>query len=207
MNTVCDLALAYVFAIMLPGPSMYLIIQKSLQKSSTAGRNAALGVVIGIAGQFAIVLMGLLLLNSSSPIFKILQCLCALYLVFLGVKMILNKEVDQIPQERENSLNSDFRDGFFVEFFNPLAFYFFTSIVVSTIDIGAPLYLKVVYWVEIAVLGFMWFMFVALFANKFVVFIQKDGTKVRNKLNKLAGCVFIFFGISMFTRLITSLLP
>jgi threonine efflux protein len=206
MEVFIKLAFVYGSVIMFPGPSIYLVIQRGLLQSNTAGYSAALGVTMGISVQFAMVLTGLSLLSSSSIIFKLLQLACAAYLIFLGFKVLFNKESEDITQKRVMSLNGDLVDGFFVEFFNPLALTCFTTVIMVVIDNHAPYYLKMLYWIEVVILGYIWFMTVAFCAKKFAVLLQHDSAKFRNRLSKIAGVIFLLLGVTTLVRSVTALL-
>ncbi|MEI5156965.1 LysE family translocator, partial [Pseudomonas aeruginosa] len=82
------LTLAAVFAIALvsPGPDVALVVRTSLHQGRRAGLASALGLACGILLHTTLVLTGVSLLLSRTPVlFAILQALGALYLAWLGV--------------------------------------------------------------------------------------------------------------------------
>ncbi|MBW6150639.1 LysE family transporter, partial [Pseudomonas aeruginosa] len=77
------LTLAAVFAIALvsPGPDVALVVRTSLHQGRRAGLASALGLACGILLHTTLVLTGVSLLLSRTPVlFAILQALGALYL-------------------------------------------------------------------------------------------------------------------------------
>ncbi len=83
------LTLAAVFAIALvsPGPDVALVVRTSLHQGRRAGLASALGLACGILLHTTLVLTGVSLLLSRTPVlFAILQALGALYLAWLGVQ-------------------------------------------------------------------------------------------------------------------------
>lgn len=81
------LTLAAVFAIALvsPGPDVALVVRTSLHQGRRAGLASALGLACGILLHTTLVLTGVSLLLSRTPVlFAILQALGALYLAWLG---------------------------------------------------------------------------------------------------------------------------
>ncbi|MCO2077716.1 LysE family translocator, partial [Pseudomonas aeruginosa] len=82
------LTLAAVFAVALvsPGPDVALVVRTSLHQGRRAGLASALGLACGILLHTTLVLTGVSLLLSRTPVlFAILQALGALYLAWLGV--------------------------------------------------------------------------------------------------------------------------
>jgi threonine/homoserine/homoserine lactone efflux protein len=89
-----------------------------------------------------------------------------------------------------------FFEGFLVEFLNPLAFTFFISIMTIIISPQEPWYIKITYWIEIIILGSVWFLTVALvLSSEKITFYTKRFSKL---LEILAGVIFILFGGKMF---------
>ena len=89
-----------------------------------------------------------------------------------------------------------FFEGFLVEFLNPLAFTFFVSIMTIIINPQETWNIKIVYWIEIIILGSIWFFTVALvLSSEKITFYTKKFSKL---LEILAGITFILFGSKMF---------
>ncbi|GLZ88898.1 hypothetical protein Pres01_49490 [Metapseudomonas resinovorans] len=82
------LSLAAVFAVALvsPGPDVALVVRTAMQQGRRAGLLSALGLACGILVHGTLVLTGVALLVSRSPVlFDLLQLIGASYLGWLGV--------------------------------------------------------------------------------------------------------------------------
>lgn len=127
--------------LVVPGPTIALIISKPVAQ----GRKVALPMIVGIAlgGAIAATLalagVSALLLASSSA-FNALKLAGALYLFYLGVKLLRTKPKvlsAADPDDTETPFQS-FRDGFLVMLFNPKGILFFAAFVPQFIDPGLP---------------------------------------------------------------------
>ena len=76
----------YLSAIMLPGPSMSLIVSNSILYNKKSSLLSSAGIMFGIAMQSAAVLIGLTLFTQDSLVFTALQFLCSSYLIYLGIR-------------------------------------------------------------------------------------------------------------------------
>lgn len=125
------------FLLVVPGPTIALIISKSIAQ----GRRVALPMIAGIAlgGAIAagLALTGVsALLLASSTAFNILKIAGAFYLFYLGIKLLLSKP-KALSNGETASLETpyqSFRDGFLVMLFNPKGILFFAAFVPQFID-------------------------------------------------------------------------
>jgi threonine/homoserine/homoserine lactone efflux protein len=92
-----DLALYVVASLALiatPGQDMIYVIGRSLAQGRVAGLCSALGVCIGILVHTALAAVGVgAILQASETLFTALKLVGAAYLVFLGARMLLTREV------------------------------------------------------------------------------------------------------------------
>ena len=129
-----ELGTFYLLGIMMPGPSVALIISSAMFKSSIASIKNSIGIVLGIAVQFWIILIGLEFITKNFYFNTALHVLCSVFLVYLGFRTIIKRSSSQnvcgIKSPINNSQFTDFYKGFFIELLNPMAFNFFISITV-----------------------------------------------------------------------------
>ena len=92
-----DLALYVVASLALiatPGQDMIYVIGRSLAQGRVAGLCSAVGVCIGILVHTALAAVGVgAILQASEELFAVLKLAGAAYLVFLGARMLLAREV------------------------------------------------------------------------------------------------------------------
>jgi threonine/homoserine/homoserine lactone efflux protein len=128
---------ALVFALV-PGPAVVYIITRSVDQSRRAGMMSGAGVACGNFALAVAAAFGLsAILASSLVAYDSVRYLGAAYLVYLGVKRLLDRSVPTepgpVPPERPGRI---FRQGLFVGLFNPKAALFFLSFLPQFVDRG-----------------------------------------------------------------------
>ncbi len=120
--------------IILPGPTVTLIVTNSLRHGSTAGLGNVLGTQAGLALIIAALAAGLqLILQATSTFFDVLKLVGAAYLIYLGVRLVAAKgelaRPDTTPRRR-----SFFWQGFLVAITNPKLLLFVGAFIPQFVD-------------------------------------------------------------------------
>lgn len=90
---------ASVALIVTPGPDMIYVVTRGVAQGRAAGLVSAWGACSGLLVHTALASVGLTaLLQSSATAFTVVKYLGAGYLIYLGVKAILNRESFSVPQ-------------------------------------------------------------------------------------------------------------
>ena len=86
--------LASLALIATPGQDMLYVISRSLAQGRFAGVCSAVGVCIGILVHTALAALGVgAILMASEALFLVLKLVGAAYLVYLGIRLVLSREV------------------------------------------------------------------------------------------------------------------
>lgn len=156
MSVPLDLWLAFVVAstiiLVIPGPTIIAVIGHSLREGRRAHLPLVAGVALGDATAVALALTGLgALLATSAMAFQMVKIVGALYLIWLGLKLIRSRwgiraegEPDTI---RSNRSSGDRRiprkrlllDAYFITTFNPKGWLFFLAFLPQFVDSSQPL--------------------------------------------------------------------
>jgi len=127
--------------LVVPGPTIALIISKSVAQGRKVALPMIAGIAIGgaVAATLALAGVSALLLASSSA-FTILKIAGALYLFYLGFKLLMTKpkEFSKTAVGGTETPFQSFRDGFLVMLFNPKGILFFAAFVPQFIDPSLP---------------------------------------------------------------------
>ena len=113
-----------------PGPGVLYIVARSLMQGRRSGMVSVAGVALGNLGNALAASVGLAALFAiSSAAFTAVKYAGAIYLVYLGVRMLRSARVD-LPAARLAAvpLGRLFRDGFMVALLNPKTTVFFTAL-------------------------------------------------------------------------------
>jgi threonine efflux protein len=197
-----ELGIAYLLAVMMPGPSIALIIRNGIVNSRMASVKAALGIIIANLLQSGVVLAGFTFLDSNALFLKTIKMLCSLFLIYLGLKILFARKTEKSESIKTNisSRNTKrwgyFWEGFLIDFLNPLAFTFFISIMTVIISPQESWLIKVGYWIEIILISIIWFLGAALVLSSERINLYTK--KFHKILEIIAGAAFIFFGVKMF---------
>ncbi len=125
-----------VFAIVLvPGPTITVIIANSLRKGSIAGLMNVAGTQAGLVPMILIVAAGLqTVVEVMSYAFFWIKLLGAAYLIWLGIKLLRSDGTLGQAQAKEMSLWGYFWQGVLVIWSNPKALFFFGAFIPQFID-------------------------------------------------------------------------
>jgi len=122
LSTLWLFIITAIFLIVVPGPSVFYIIARSIDQ----GKNAGLTSVIGVACGTTIHIIGAgigisALLMTSAFAFNIVKYLGAAYLIYLGLKTLFfsKDSTSSIPKIKQINLRKVFYQSVIVETLNP----------------------------------------------------------------------------------------
>ena len=114
---------------MSPGPSMAVVINNAIFKGRHNGILTSIGHGIGISVYATFAVLGLgLILKTNIFIFEGLKILSIIFLIFIGVKSILNKEKISLEKKNLKENTVSFLQGFSISILNPKIFVWFIAI-------------------------------------------------------------------------------
>src|SRR4030095_13793540 len=185
-----------------PGPDMIYTSARSLSQGSSAGIFSALGIFAGCLVHITAAVFGLSkIIEESVLLFSIIKYAGAAYLIFLGIRSLLNKrktknEIDTLPRLTNRRI---FFQGMLTNILNPKVAIFFLSFLPQFINPQSN-YLKE----QIAFLG-LWFdvqgaailILVACAVGGFKNLLQKNRS-IWNWQEKITGLILIGLGVKMF---------
>jgi threonine/homoserine/homoserine lactone efflux protein len=126
-----------------PGPSALLVISLALAQGQAAGVIAATGVIAANAVYFGLTATGLTAVHALSPqAFGAIKTLGALYLVYLGARMLARSlrapaptpDADADTEPPGLSRRRSFAQGFAVQLANPNLLVYFGAILPQFVD-------------------------------------------------------------------------
>jgi threonine/homoserine/homoserine lactone efflux protein len=135
-STLAVFAFAAWVLLVVPGPSVLYIVARSVDQGRAAGIVSALGVQVGSLVHVAAAALGLsAILMSSAEVFTVVKYLGAGYLVYLGVRKLMERQnfaaPGTMPRER---LSRIFMQGVVVNVLNPKTALFFLAFLPQFID-------------------------------------------------------------------------
>ncbi|WP_085034873.1 LysE family translocator [Ensifer aridi] len=180
-----------------PGPAVLFIVARSVQQGRTAGLVSVVGIHLGTIVHIAAAAVGLsALIVSSALAFAIVKYLGAAYLIWMGIRTLMAKDVNpDLPVLPAEPLHRAFRDGFVVNVFNPKTAIFFLAFLPQFVDPmrGSVHWQILILGLTFMVLGMMSDAVFALVAGAVGDFLRRS-RRFQRLLRWFSGTSFIGLG-------------
>jgi len=189
------------FTIVSPGAAILLAINNGLYYDLKAVLISSVANIIGLFILSVIAMIGISSILLISHNFLIgLKIIGAIYLIYLGIKQIINKNTKIFL--KKNHTHSEynkihiFRKGFFIAITNPKPILFFSAIfplfLDKTKDINLQFFLMTFSFMFISLCSLMTYGFLSKTAKAW--FLKEKSLKL---FYKISGFLFILMGIGM----------
>ncbi|ANN31231.1 MULTISPECIES: LysE family translocator [Bacillus] len=184
---------------LIPGADTMYIVGRSISQGRKAGVYSVFGIITGSLVHTLLVAFGLsIILTKSIVLFNTIKVIGVIYLVYLGIKMILDK-TNVAFQASSNKLNirKIYIQGLLTSLTNPKVSLFFIAFLPQFIDTKASGPMPfIILGLTFTVTGLLWCLFVAYFSS-YVTKKLRGNQKVGMILNKITGLIFIGMGLKL----------
>ena len=184
-----------------PGPDTAYILGRSIAQGREAGIASALGICVGSIFHTCAAALGFsAILATSALAFVAIKLLGGAYLIFLGIKMLLDrrKHLSLPTNFRRRTTAAAFRQGVFTNILNPKVALFFLAFLPQFIDPASNM--KVWAFLSLGLTfvatGTIWCLVLAWFASVFSERLRGNET-IEQWLNRAAGALFVFLGLRL----------
>ena len=186
-----------------PGPDTAYILGRSIAQGREAGVASALGICVGSIFHTCAAALGLsAILATSAVAFSAIKLLGGAYLVFLGIKMILDrrKQLSLPSNFRRRTSTAAFRQGVVTNVLNPKVVLFFLAFLPQFIDpaSNAKVLAFLTLGLTFVTTGTIWCLILAWFASAFSERLRANET-IGQWLSRAAGALFVFLGLRLAT--------
>ena len=185
---------------MSPGPSMAVVIHNAIFKGRYNGILTSIGHGLGITIYATFAVLGLgLIIETNIIIFNSLKILSIIFLIFIGMKSILNKEKLNLEKKDVKEKTISFLQGFSISILNPKILVWFIAIYSQFMSVNNELIFNI-YLVFIAgIVDVFWYIFLTLAVTtaSALTFFQ---TKIL-LIKKIQGFLFVAIGLVLLTVL------
>ena len=196
-------ALVCIVGAMSPGPSLALVIRNNINYNRLAGIMTSIGHGLGIAVYATMAVFGLgLILQTNQSLFVIIQVLGLVFLFFLGVLFIFQKQSDKITNENKNQkqINSFFQ-GFLIAVINPKILIWFTAIYSQFISVDADLTFNIILISTASVIDATWYIVISIIITGYGVknfLIDK-----KQLIQKSTGFILLIISLSLLFNIVS----
>ena len=186
-----------------PGPDTAYILGRSIAQGREAGIASALGICVGSIFHSCAAALGLsAILATSAVAFAAIKLLGGAYLIFLGIKMLLDRRRRlSLPSNfRRRTTIAAFRQGVFTNVLNPKVALFFLAFLPQFIDPASNMkvFAFLLLGLTFVTTGTIWCLILAWFASAFSERLRTNET-IGQWLNRAAGALFVFLGLRLAT--------
>ena len=186
--------IASFLVVVVPGPTVSLIIANSLKSGMRAGILNVVGTQIGLIILILLLALGFKVISPFlEDVIKVVRIIGAVYLMTLGYLSFTSKNLSD-NSEKLNKFDKKYvLQGLIVILSNPKAFLFLGAFIPQFIDINQPIGSQIIYF------GILFMIVGAVFDGMYAVIFGKFREIIINKyiniLNKLGGSLLFFVGI------------
>lgn len=184
-----------------PGPDTLFILGNSISQGRHAGIASALGIGAGCLIHTLGAAFGLsALLMASSLAFAVVKFAGAVYLIFLGIRMLMTKNSVDITKAKGTATGywTAFRQGMITNVLNPKVALFFLALLPQFVDKAAsqPVFGFLVLGLTFITTGTIWGVVLAFFASLIKTHFQHK-KRLGNAFNQASGLIFIGLGLKL----------
>ncbi len=182
--------------VIVPGPTVSLIIANSLKSGVKAGLLNVFGTQVGVLILLLLLAFGFEIVSPFLElIIKYVRILGAIYLIFLGV-ITIKSDIDLNRTQVTKFEKKYFLQGLIVILTNPKIFLFLGAFIPQFINIDEPVSYQIIYF------GIVFIIVATIFDSSYVFVFGKFREIIASKylkfLNKIGGFILILVGILMF---------
>ncbi len=185
-----------------PGADTMYILGRSISQGKKAGLLSALGIASGALVHCLFAALGLsILLAKSAFAFQIVKYAGAIYLIYLGIKMLRSSSKQSFEFKKELSdinYKKIYISGIFTNILNPKVAFFFLAFIPQFINEAystspTPF---IILGLTFVTTGTIWCLILALFSSKLSNKIRQN-YRFKIWLDRITGSLFIVLGIKL----------
>ena len=182
--------------VIVPGPTVSLIIANSLKSGVKAGLLNVFGTQVGVLVLLLLLAIGFEMVSPFlEVIIKYVRVLGAIYLILLGV-ITIKSDIDLNKTQVTKFEKKYFLQGLIVILTNPKIFLFLGAFIPQFINIDEPVSYQIIYF------GIVFTIVATIFDSSYAFVFGKFREIIASKylkiLNQIGGFILIVVGIWMF---------
>ena len=182
--------------VIVPGPTVSLIIANSLKSGVKAGLLNVFGTQVGVLILLFLLALGFEIVSPFLEIIiKYVRILGAIYLISLGI-IAFKSDIDLNKGQVTKFERKYFLQGLLVILTNPKIFLFLGAFIPQFINIEEPISYQIIYF------GIIFIIVATIFDSSYAFVFGKFREIIASKyikiLNQIGGFILIFVGIWMF---------
>jgi len=196
-------ALVCIVGAMSPGPSLALVIRNNISYNRLAGIMTSIGHGLGIAVYATMAVFGLgLILQTNQSLFLLIQVLGLIFLFFLGVLFIFQKNsVEIINKNKDQKQINSFFQGFLIAIINPKILIWFTAIYSQFISVEANMTFNIILISTASIIDATWYIIISIIITGYG--IKNFLIDKKYLIQKITGLILLIISLSLLLNIIS----
>mgnify|MGYP001002995682 CR=1 FL=1 len=187
-------ALVCTIGAMSPGPSLAVVIRNNINYNRLSGIMTSIGHGLGIALYATVAVLGLgFILQANQTLFTLIQILGLIFLFFLGLLFIFQKQSEVEINSNQNQFNS-FLQGFLIAIINPKIIIWFTAIYSQFISIEASITFNLILILTASIIDAIWYIIVSFIVTSYG--IKSFLINKKKLIQKITGFILLIISLS-----------
>lgn len=182
-----------------PGPDFLYVLSRGIAQGPKAGVLSAFGISLGLLVHTTLATLGLtVLLQTSVVAFNIVKFAGAIYLIYLGVKMLRSEGFSAQSERTALKTSAIVRQAMLTNVFNPKAALTFLAFLPQFVKPGhGSTSLQVlILGVTLVLLALTWFSLVGIFAGAIGAWLRQR-PRFSGMVQKTTGSVLVALGVRL----------
>jgi threonine/homoserine/homoserine lactone efflux protein len=193
-------ALASIALLLIPGPAVLYIVTQSAEQGRSAGLASVAGIHIGTFVHIVAAAAGLsAIIVASAVAFSAVKFAGAAYLVYLGIRKLLERPAADRAEVRRAPLRHVFVRGTMVNVLNPKTALFFLAFLPQFVDPG-----RGAVWSQVVLLGLVFVLLGLVSDSLYALVGNAVGSLLRRRataMRRISGTIYVGLGaVAAFTR-------
>lgn len=178
---------------MSPGPDFAIVTRFSLTGSRRSAYLASLGIAAALIIHVIYCLLGVAVFIKSTPaLFRTIQVIGALYLAYLGIRLIFEKKKPTTEQQTRRNRNAFF-SGFLTNILNPKATLFLLSLFTQFITPETAVWQKIAFGISVPLVALLWFVLLSYLLTHSLIYPRLQ--KYQKGFGIVMGCILILLSL------------
>ena len=183
-----------------PGADTMYILGKTLSGGKKSGIISVFGISTGVLIHTILVAFGLsAVLSKSILAFNIIKTLGAVYLIYMGIKSIMDKSsLEESKENKIENLKEIYFQGVITNILNPKVALFFLAFLPQFINENNQYGILpfILLGISFCITSSIYGVILAIFSGEVLKFFNKD-SKFSSKMKKISGIIYILLGIGI----------
>ena len=193
-------ALVCTIGAMSPGPSLAVVIRNNINYNRLAGIITSIGHGLGIGVYATLAVLGLgFILQTNQTLFLLIQILGLIFLFFLGLIFIFQKQSKEKINNDQNQLNS-FLQGFLIAIINPKIMIWFIAINSQFISIENNVTFNLILILTPSIIDAIWYIIVSIIITGYG--LKNFLIDKKKPIQKITGSILLIISLSLLYKII-----